>query len=441
MPGRKRESILRSNLDMDNFVYQNPVRTHFGRGQLQCLAEEVGRYSESKRILLVYGERHLRATGTYDRVAGILQNAGIGFEELPGVHSNPRVSLVREGIEICRANHLDFVLGVGGGSTADTAKAIAAGLKLDGDVWNAYEDFHTRKPESEKKHLIREAIPLGVVMTKAGTGSDFDCTSVMSNWETHEKLRVIYSPLFPKFSICDPELTYTVPRDQTAYGVADMMTHVFEQYFSHTLHAPAQDRIKEGLLKTMIEFGPIAIQEPENYDARANLLFCASWACSLLAHVGVVNDWASHSIEHELSAITDLNHGLGMAIVYPGWMRHVIEHGPAKFAQYGERVWGLSREGRADLDVGLEAIDRTREAWEAMGIAVNLEDAGVASDVLPQAARQAVRFGPIGAYRPLEETNVLEILNSVSRTDEAVAAPGSAICCSPASTECNSHTG
>lgn len=407
---------------MDNFVYEKPGRMHFGKGELESLPGEVAKFSPSKRILLVYGQQHLKATGAYDRIVKLLRNAGIAFEELSGVHSNPRVSLVRKGIDMCRSEKLDFVLGVGGGSTSDTAKAIAAGMKLDGDIWNAYEDFHTRKPDCEKKYLVREALPFGVVMTKAGTGSDFDCTSVMSNWETHEKLMVIAYPLFPKFTICDPELTFTLPQDQTAYGTADMMTHVFEQYFSHTSHAPAQDRIKEGLLRTMIECGPIAIAEPTHYSARANLLYCASWACSQLVQVGVVNDWASHLIEHELSAITDVNHGLGMAIVYPGWMRHVIEQGPEKFAQYGERVWDIPRRGRTDLDVGYESIDRTQEFWKSMGIASTLAEVGVDVDVVPQAARQAVRCGPIGAYRPLEVENVEDILYSVSGVEDVVLA-------------------
>lgn len=411
---------------MDNFIYEKPGRMYFGRGQLENLSEEVSRYA--KRILLVYGENHLRSTGTFDRIAKLLRNAGIGFEELPGVHSNPRVSLVRKGIEICRENDIGFVLGVGGGSTSDSAKAIAAGVELNGDIWNAYEDFHTRKPDSEKNYLVREALPFGVIMTKAGTGSDFDCTSVMSNWDTHEKLMVIANPLFPKFTICDPELTYTLPKDQTAYGTADMMTHIFEQYFSHTAAAPAQDRIKEGLLRTMIECGPAAIRDPKDYVARANLLYCASWACSQLVQVGVVNDWASHLIEHELSAITDVNHGLGMAVVYPGWMRYVIESGPEKFAQYGERVWGISRHGRSDLEVGYEAIDKTQEFWRSMGIVTTLREARVDATVIPQASRQAVRFGPIGAYRPLEEYDVFQILNSVSGVDSLTDATALAAC-------------
>ncbi len=403
---------------MDNFEYEKPGRMFFGRGQLDALPAQIAKYSPSRRILLVYGQQHLKASGVYDQITSLLRKNGIACAELPGVHSNPRVELVRRGIGLCLDQGVDFVLGVGGGSASDTAKAIAAGVKLKGDIWGAYEDFHTRIPNSEKKYVVREALPFGVVMTKAGTGSDFDCTSVMTNWDTHEKLMVIAEPLFPRFTVCNPELTFTLGADQTAYGTADMMTHVFEQYFSHTSESPTQDRIKEGLLKTMIECGPTAIAEPTNYAARANLLYCASWACSQLAQVGVVNDWASHLIEHELSALTDVNHGLGMAVVYPGWMRHVIEAGPEKFAQYGERVWGIDRRGRSDLDVGHEAIDRTQEFWSSMGIPTTLAEAGVNANVIPRAARQAVRFGPIGAYRPLEEHNVLEILNSVSGVNQ-----------------------
>jgi alcohol dehydrogenase len=261
---------------------------------------------------------------------------------------------------------------------------------------------------------VREALPTGVVMTKAGTGSDFDMTSVLSNWETREKLMIIYPVLFPRFAICDPELSFSLPADQTAYGTADMMTHVFEQYFSHTADAPAQDRIKEGLLKTIIETGPRALANPQDYAARANLLYCASWACSQLVQLGVVNDWSSHLIEHEVTAITDLNHGLGMAIIYPGWMRYVITESPTKFAQYAERVWGIVRQGRSDLEVGLEGIERTQQFWSALGIPSTLSAAHVDAAILPTAARQAVRFGPIGSYRTLEERDVLNILQAVA---------------------------
>jgi len=397
---------------MDNFVYYDPVRMLFGRGQLDNLADEIKPYGY--RILLTYGQGHIKRNGTYDRVTALLRKAGIGWEELSGVHSNPRVDLVRQGIELCRAHKLQLVLGVGGGSTCDTAKAIAAGVELQGDIWNAYIDFHTRIPVSEKKYVPREALPIGVVMTKAATGSDFDLTSVMTNWETHEKLMIIYNCLFPKFAICDPELQYSLPADQTAYGVADMMTHIFEQYFSHSSDTPAQDRVKEGLLRTMIEMGPRALADPHDYDARSDLLYCASWACSQLVQQGVINDWASHLIEHEVSGITDVNHGLRMAFVYPGWMCYVVEKGPEKFAQYAERVWDIPRAGRDDRDVALDGIERTKQFWSSLGIATTLKQANVDPTIIPRAVKQAVRFGPIGFYRPLGEADVLAILELVA---------------------------
>lgn len=397
---------------MDNFVFQRPVKTLFGRGQLENLVTEIRPYGN--RILFTYGKKHLKETGVYDRIVRLLKEGGIEWKELPGVHSNPRATLVRKGIEICREHDLQFVLAVGGGSCSDTAKAVAAGVKLDGDIWQAYIDFHTRIPESEKKYLVKDALPTGVVMTKAGTGSDFDMTSVLSNWETREKLMIIYPVLFPKFAICDPELTFSLSKDQTAYGIADMMTHVFEQYFSHTSNAPAQDGMKEALLRTMISSGKIAIDKPNDYAARANLLYCASWACSQLVQLGVVNDWGSHLIEHEVTAITDLNHGLGMSIIYPAWMHYVIKKGPEKFAQYAEKVWGIERQGRSSLDVGLEGIQKTRDFWSLLGIPPTLSKAGVAPSVIPTAAQKAVRFGPIGSYRILEESDVKNILTSVS---------------------------
>ncbi len=399
---------------MENFSYYNPVELIYGPGQANTVAEQVARYGS--RVLFVYGQNHLKESGDYDRIAEKLDHAGLTRFDLPGVEPNPRQSLVKKGIEICKEEDIDFILGVGGGSVSDSAKAIAMGAKVDYDVWEMFEDFHNimhgASPE-DHPHIPTEIIPLGVVMTKAGTGSDFDYTSVLSNKaaDPHEKLMVINKVMYPAFTIQDPELTTTLPERQIAYGSADIMTHIFEQYFTPTTDIDILDRYKEGALKTVIECGQRALADPADTGAQGSLLYIAGWACSDQYMTGTLGGWAAHMIEHELSAATDLNHGHGMAITYLAWMEYVLDALPWKFAQYGERVWGLKRGGRSDMAVGKEAIDRTREFWsEKLGITLKLSEAGVPESVLPTAAAQAVRFGDLNSLKLIGEQEALEIL-------------------------------
>jgi len=397
---------------MENFVYYAPTKLLFGEGQLDNLAAEILPYG--KRVLFVYGQKHLKETGVYDRVCGMLKSAGIGWTELGDVHPNPRLDLVHEGIGICRKEKVDLVLAVGGGSTSDSAKAIAAGAKSDFDIWQAYVDFRRPVPDSEKK-IPQDALPVGVVMTKAATGSEFDLTSVLTrSGEPREKLILMNPVLYPRFSICDPTLTYTLPRDQTAYGMADMMTHYFEQYFTPSADTEFLDRMKEAVVKTVITCGPHALEKPDDYVPRADLMYAALWSCSAQNITGVIPEWTAHFIEHEITASTDLNHGLGMAIIFPAWMRYVIEDHPQKFAQYAERVWNVERGGRSDLEVGLEGIERTVAFWSSLGIPRTLTEAGVSKSSFPTAAKQAARFGPMGTLKTINEDDVLKILEMAS---------------------------
>jgi alcohol dehydrogenase YqhD (iron-dependent ADH family) len=398
---------------MENFEYCSPVKVLFGKGKFDKLALEILPYS--KRILFVYGEKYLKRSGTYDRVVKMLQDAGIEWVEHGGLRPNPRLDFVQKGIELCRKENLGFVLGVGGGSVSDASKAIAAGAKANYDIFNAFIDFHKiMHGSTDIKYLPNDALPVGVVITKSGTGSEFDLTSVITRWETHEKL-ICMSPVFyPRFAICDPTLIYSLPADQTAYGIADMMTHYFEQYFSPSQDTEFLDRFKEAALQTIIQCGPHAVEDPTNYVARSDIAYCGLLSCSALNITGVTSEWASHFIEHEITAITDLNHGMGMAIIYPGWMRYVIRDNPAKFAQFAERVWGIERKGGSDLDVGMEGIEKMRGFWTSLGIPKTLSEAGVDTSILPTAAKQAVRFGSLGAMKALGEKDVLAILKSVS---------------------------
>ncbi|MCU7905951.1 MAG: iron-containing alcohol dehydrogenase [Candidatus Thiodiazotropha sp. (ex Epidulcina cf. delphinae)] len=398
---------------MDNFVYSNPVKYIFGKGQISALSAEIIPYG--KRVLFIYGRNHIKSTGLYDTIVGQFQQAGIDCIELGGVQPNPRLSLVREGIDICRNHTIDFILGVGGGSTVDTAKAVSMGAKVDYDIWSAYEDFHniTHGNQGEFTHIPNEAVPMGSVMTKPGTGSGFDYTSVLSNHSTREKLMVINKVMYSKFSIIDPEFGYSLPWKEQAFGIADIMTHVMEQYFTPTKDTDILDQYKEANLRAAITSGRLLQQEQKNYAAQSELFYIASWACSDQSMTGTMGGWDSHMIEHELSGLTDINHGHGMSIVFYGWMNYMLPHLPGKFARFAEKVWGIEKNARSDLEVGREGIEKTAEFWRSLGISLSLSEAGIGDDIIGQAAKRAVRFGPLSVIKPLREEEVREILNSL----------------------------
>ena len=399
---------------MDNFTYSNSVKHIFGRGQLAQVGTEAAQYG--RKVLLVYGREHLRRTGTYDQLVGCLKAAGMEIVELGGVHPNPRVELVREGIRLCREHGVEVLLGAGGGSVCDTTKAIAFGALLDGDVWEAYETFHQQMHGSSvaKPVVPQRCMPFGIVMTKPGTGSDFDYTSVLSNRHTQEKLMVINKTMYPRFSIIDPELAFGLPREEAMYGVADIMSHIMEQYLTGTPDVEIMDQYKEADLRVAIEAGRRCLANPRDYAAWAYLFYIASWACSDQSMTGTQGGWAAHMIEHELSAATDLNHGHGMAIVYAGWMPCALPSLPGKFARFAEKVWDIPRAGLSDLELGRLAIEKTVAYWRDLGITISLKSVDIGDDVIERAAKQAVRFGSLGSVRPLDQRDVEAILRSVA---------------------------
>jgi alcohol dehydrogenase len=398
---------------MDNFSYSNPTKLLFGRDQLANLAEEIKPFG--RKVLFVYGRRHLKESGTYNRILRNLKSREIECVELPGVQPNPRVGLVRKGIEICRNQEIDFILGAGGGSVSDTVKAIGMGAKVDYDIWQMYEDFNHKMHGNEGSfpHIPMETVPTGIIMTKPGTGSDFDYTSVLSNEETKEKLMVINKVMYPKFSLIDPEFAYTLPRDEAAYGIADNMSHILEQYLTLTLDTGVIDLYKEANLRTVVEYGPRVMENPRDYVAQSQLFYAASWACSDQSMTGTTGGWDSHLSEHEITAATDFNHGHGMSIIYLGWMHFMLEHMPEKFARFGENVWGIDRRGRSDTDVGAEAIEKTAEFFRSLGITLRLSENGIQNEIIDLISNRAVRFGPIGVICPLYGADVKKILESV----------------------------
>lgn len=280
----------------------------------------------------------------------------------------------------------------------DASKAIAVGVPYQGDVW----DFYTRKATPQK------ALPLGTVLTLAATGSEMNRGSVVTNWETQEKFGG--TTTFPTFSILDPENTFSVPRDQTIYGMCDIMSHVFEQYFSHTPEIPLQTRFAEAILKTVIENAERVLANPEDYDARANILYCGTMALNGTLPVGVETDWATHSIEHAVSAVYDIPHGGGLAIIFPKWMRYVYRENVERFKRYATEVWGVDPAGKTDDEIALAGIEATEAFFARIGAPTRLADYQIGDEKLQLMAEKATPFGPIGRFKKLASEDVAEIL-------------------------------
>jgi alcohol dehydrogenase YqhD (iron-dependent ADH family) len=382
---------------MRNFEYWNPTRLFFGRGETDRVGQECRKYGE--RVLLAYGGGSIKKTGLYDRIVRRLQEAGCSVTELSGIQPNPRISKVREGVEICRKEKVNVVLAVGGGSVIDTAKIVAAGACYDGDPW----DFFTGKSIPERK------LPLGTVLTLAATGSEMNRNAVITNDETKEKLVVKNPVLFPDFSILDPENTFTVPKDHTVYGIVDMMAHVFEQYFHPVPETPLQDRLAESIMKTIIEYTPRVLENPKDYDARATIMWCGTLALNHLIEAGLTGDWATHRMELELSGVYDIPHGAGLAILFPQWMEYVLPLIPKKFAQFAERVWDIPRNGRSDEELGRAGIERTRQWFREIGAPTRLREAGIGEERLEEMAERVAKRGPIGSVKVLTKEDILAI--------------------------------
>jgi alcohol dehydrogenase YqhD (iron-dependent ADH family) len=381
---------------MRNFVFHNPTKIIFGVDTTNEVGREAKNYG--KRILLVIGQGSVKKIGLYDKVVKLLKEEGLEIFELEGVKPNPRVDLVRKGINMVRENNIDLLLAVGGGSVIDTAKAIAAGLTYEGDVWDL---FKYRKP-------IKPTIPIGVVLTLAATGSEMNGNAVISNLETQEKLAISSPYIYPKFSILDPKNTASVPLNHTLYGIVDILSHVFEQYFDRVDDAILQDRFAEAIMKTVIETTPKIIENPEDLNARATILWCGTNALNGIIGVGKEQDWASHAIEHAISAIYDIPHGLGLAIVFPHWMKYVLDVIPHKFANFARNVWGIT--GDDDFELGLKGIERLIDFYESIGVPTKLSKVGINDEKLEEMAEKATQFGPIGNTKKLTKEDVYKIL-------------------------------
>ncbi|MFB4471590.1 iron-containing alcohol dehydrogenase [Oceanobacillus caeni] len=388
---------------MDNFKYYNPTKLIFGKGQLDTLPKEVERYG--KKVLLVYGGGSIKRNGIYDNVLEKLSEINAEVFELSGVEPNPRITTVRKGVEICKNEGIEFILAVGGGSTIDCTKAIAVGAKTDVDMW----DIVTKKARA------KDALPFGTILTIAATGSEMNAGSVITNWETNEKHGWNAIPYtFPKFSILDPEHTMSVPRDQTIYGIVDMMSHVLEHYFHQTPNTPIQDRFCEGILTTVIETAPKLLENLDSYEHRETILLAGTLALNNMLNMGYAGDWATHNLEHAVSAVHDIPHGGGLAILFPHWMRHVLDdENVNRFKQLAENVFHVDPSGKSDKQVALEGIDKLSEFWKSIDAPSRLADYDIdESSIELMAEKTVVANSQFGNFKKLTKQDSIEIFKA-----------------------------
>ena len=381
---------------MNNFDLYLNTHVFFGRKAASNIPQNINGYGN--RVLMVYGGGSIFKNGVYEEVTTILQNGGIEYIELGGIDPNPRIASVREGAKICKENNIDVVLAVGGGSTVDCAKAIAAAACYSGDAWDLVLD----------KSKVTKALPIFVVLTVAATGSEMDCGAVISNPETKDKYDFDSPWMRPSCAFMDPTHTFTVPKKQTAAGTVDIMSHVLEAYFSRA-QGFIQDRIAEALLKTCIVNGNIALDNPTDYDARANLMWASSWAINGLTSCGKGQAWSVQQIEHMLSAYYDITHGVGLAILTPVWMEYVLDESSVdKFAEYAKNVWDVDDNDK--WNAAREGIRKTRECFTSWGMPTKLSELDIDDSYFRDMAQKAAVRGLDSAYKPLFEGDIVNIL-------------------------------
>ena len=383
---------------MNNFNFYSPTEFVFGKQRESECGSYIKKYG-GKKVLIHYGGGSAVKSGLIDRVKKSLTEQSIGFTELGGVKPNPRDTLVYKGIELCKKEGVDFILAVGGGSVIDSAKAIAAGVLYDGDFW----DFYTGK-------IVEKALPLGVVLTIAAAGSEGSGDSVITKEEGMLKRATGSDVLRSKFSILNPELTQTLPAYQTACGATDIMAHVFERYFTNTKEVEITDRLCEAVLLTMVKETPRVIADPANYDARSNIMWAGMVAHNGLVGVGRDQDWNSHGIEHELSALYDCAHGAGLAVIMPSWMEFVYKHNTLRFCQMATRVFGCQMNFENPEATALEGIHRFRKFLHEIGMPINFAELGAKEEDIPELVKKfGLGQGKTGGFVQLTSQDIEKI--------------------------------
>lgn len=380
-----------------DFTYYNPTKIYFGKSSLKNLEAELKNYG--KNVLLVYGKNSIKKIGLYDEVIKTLKKCGKNVVELAGINANPRYSQVLEGARLVRENEVDLILAVGGGSVIDCSKAISVSAYAKGDPWKRYWiDF---EPVDNK------LVPVGAILTMTGTASEMNGGSVITNEDEKIKTgRVFDASVYPKFSILNPEYTYSVPERQMVSGIFDIFSHLMEQYFSGD-DDNTTDYVIEGVIKSLIKSARAAKKDPRNYEARSNIMWCATLGLNTVTGVSKTQDWEVHMIEHQLGAYTDCPHGLGLAVISVPYYRYIYKYGLDKFVRYAENVWGVDATGKTKEEVALQGIDKLAEFIKEMGIPTTLRELGATEEMLPLIAKTTVKGG---GYRQMDESDILTVL-------------------------------
>ncbi len=393
-----------------NFEFHNPTRLVFGAGSLSRLGDMAKQHG--KRALLVTGGGSVKRSGIFDRAVKQLGDAGISVFECDGVEPNPRITSVKRGAAIARDNDCDLVIALGGGSVMDAAKVMAAAVYYEGDPWNMI--LHGQ-PDP---YMPTQALPLIAVPTLAATGSEMNCGAVISNEETKEKSFIQNECLYPKVALLDPELTQSVPKDQTAYGVCDLITHITESYFNGTGDTPIQDRFAEGVILTAMEYGPKAIADGSDLNARAQVQWAATVALNgWIQSGGGGMGYPVHMIEHTVSAYHDITHAAGLAIINPSWMRFAARNNPVKFVQFAERIFGLESTGPDDLECALAGIDRFEAFLKSIGCPTHFSELGIDDQLIETYAAETLRIvhdqnGNLPALPAMTKADIVEVLQA-----------------------------
>lgn len=383
---------------LGNFEYSNPTKLYFGENALSYLGGELAAYG--KRVLLVYGGGSIKKNGIYDDVIKILKDAGKDVFEVPGVMPNPTVEKLYEGCKVAKENNVDLILSVGGGSCCDYAKAVSVSAHCEEDPWDKY---YLRMEDVDNK-----IIPVGCVLTMVGTGSEMNGGSVITNHKSKLKIGHVFGDnVFPKFSILNPIYTYTLPPYQMVAGFYDIMSHILEQYFSGT-DDNTSDYIMEGLLKSLINSSKVAVKDPQNYEARSNIMWIATWALNTLVAKGKTTDWMVHMIGQSVGAYTDATHGMTLAAISMPYYRYIMPYGLAKFKRYAINVWDVNPEGKTDEEIAKAGLDQMEAYMKELGLVMNLAELGVAEDMLEGIAAGASIL--TGGYKILSKEEIIQIL-------------------------------
>lgn len=380
-----------------DFNYSNPTKIYFGKNSLDNLSAELNNYG--KNVLLMYGKGSVKKSGLYDKIVSILNSAQKNITELSGIKSNPSYSQLLEGVRLVKENNIDLILAVGGGSVIDCAKGISVSAYCDCDPWQKYWiDF---KPVDNK------TVPVGAVLTMAGTGSEMNGGSVITNEEKMLKNGRVFGPdIYPKFSILNPEYTYTVPKYQMVSGIFDTMSHLMEQYFSGD-DDNTTDYILEGVMRSLIHSALIAVKEPQNYEARSNIMWCATIALNTITGLSKQQDWEVHMIEHQLGAYTDCAHGAGLAAISVPYYKYILKYGEDKFVRFSKNVWDIPCDGMSKTDAANAGIDKLCEFITALGLPLTLRELGASEDMLPKIANSCVLGG---GYKQMDKNDILNVL-------------------------------